>query len=407
VSSLAHNSLTRKAAPPQDTDAKKFIALAAGLRHGVPPDIRAEDCGAWRPHAEDLIRAAQVGGCDQVEVNLEVLARDGYTNVVEAIRKTPAPRKTHFRGSELLAVKFEPPAVIVPGLAYEGLNLCGGRPKMGKSWLGLQLAAAVESGGKLFNRDVPAARVLYLALEDNAARLQSRVNALHWQPSDRIDFHLEWSLLAEGGIDALAAAVEREKYKLIVIDTASAFMGGKIDQMDLGQTHDAFRALQRIGQDHHAAMWMIDHHRKSQDLEPDPINDLLGSTGKSAPADVVMGLYRSRGKAEATLMTVGRDLTEELTLALKWDRETCCWQYVGTADDVKRNSLQADIILALGELESATTSRLAQYLSKREPNISAELAELIKKGHVVKGERQGRTIPYMLTLAGKAALDGI
>ena len=54
-----------------------------------------------------------------------------------------------------------------------------GAPKLGKSWLALSLGIAVGSGGVALSKiDVDQGYVLYLALEDNARRLQERLRLL-------------------------------------------------------------------------------------------------------------------------------------------------------------------------------------------------------------------------------------
>ena len=54
-----------------------------------------------------------------------------------------------------------------------------GSPKLGKSWLGLGIAIAVAAGGFVLGTiEVERGEVLYLALEDNARRLQGRLRML-------------------------------------------------------------------------------------------------------------------------------------------------------------------------------------------------------------------------------------
>ena len=61
---------------------------------------------------------------------------------------------------------LEPMACLVDGLLTPGLYILGGSPKVGKSWMALQLCLAVCATRK--------SEVLYLALEDGPQRLHSR-----------------------------------------------------------------------------------------------------------------------------------------------------------------------------------------------------------------------------------------
>lgn len=51
--------------------------------------------------------------------------------------------------SDLLAHQFKPQEYLVDGLIAKGhLGILGGRPKSGKSWLGLQLAMCIDTGDR-------------------------------------------------------------------------------------------------------------------------------------------------------------------------------------------------------------------------------------------------------------------
>src|SRR5262245_2359473 len=60
---------------------------------------------------------------------------------------------------------FEPARFVVPSYITEGLTILAGRPKLGKSWLMLDIGLAVGRGGCWGNAKCDAGNVLYLALE--------------------------------------------------------------------------------------------------------------------------------------------------------------------------------------------------------------------------------------------------
>ncbi|MDP2815826.1 MAG: AAA family ATPase, partial [Rectinemataceae bacterium] len=64
--------------------------------------------------------------------------------------KPSQPLLKTFTASDLAKMVFPEPKWAVPGLLPEGLTILAGRPKRGKSWMGLGLALAVASGGKAF-----------------------------------------------------------------------------------------------------------------------------------------------------------------------------------------------------------------------------------------------------------------
>ena len=61
----------------------------------------------------------------------------------------------------------------------EGLTLLAARPKIGKTWLALDIAIAVATGGYCLG-DIKCEQgdVLFLALEDNKRRMQRRLTKL-------------------------------------------------------------------------------------------------------------------------------------------------------------------------------------------------------------------------------------
>lgn len=96
---------------------------------------------------------------------------------------TAAPETTLLTGLRtgdwLDAQDFPPLAWVVPDLLPEGFSLLVGGPKIGKSWLSLDVALAVATGGcALGNLPVASRPVLLLALEDGDRRLQDRAREL-------------------------------------------------------------------------------------------------------------------------------------------------------------------------------------------------------------------------------------
>lgn len=81
-----------------------------------------------------------------------------------------------FTANELQATDFPPLKFLVEGLITEGLTLLAGKPKMGKSWMALDIAMSVAIGCEaLGNRPCKKGVALYCALEDNPRRLRRRM----------------------------------------------------------------------------------------------------------------------------------------------------------------------------------------------------------------------------------------
>jgi DNA-binding transcriptional ArsR family regulator len=248
----------------------------------------------------------------------------------------------------------------------------------------------------MFGNPVDQGRVLFLALEDSGRRLKSRLVKQQIPSGADIIFHTAWQAFSDGGLMTLENAIRDEKISLAVIDTFSRAVG-RMDQLDPAEMTQVIGGLQRIAQANQVSVLLIDHHRKGGGFEADPIADILGATAKAAAADGALGLYRQNTKREYSLRITGRDV-EESELALIWDGLTCCWQSLGAADDVRENSLKADILQAMREIiedgELATTRRIADRIGKDPGNVSRALADLMAAGKIRRIEQRGRERPY-------------
>jgi hypothetical protein len=100
-----------------------------------------------------------------------------------ALEPAQPRRKTDWTVAELYKTELPTPAWIVPGLLPAGVASLAGRPKMGKSLLALQLAAAVAVGRAFVGLEVHAGPVLFLALEDPPQRLRLRCRRSAARPS--------------------------------------------------------------------------------------------------------------------------------------------------------------------------------------------------------------------------------
>ena len=118
-----------------------------------------------------------LGGIESVPET--AVAEASMTNLQRATDVDYEPLET-FDANWLIQQPRREPAWIAEDLVPTGLHLLTGAPKIGKSWLVLDLALAVNSGRPFWGYATRRCGVLYLALEDTLSRIQNRM----WDLSD-------------------------------------------------------------------------------------------------------------------------------------------------------------------------------------------------------------------------------
>lgn len=299
---------------------------------------------------------------------------------------------------DILLKDWPEPVWAVPGLLPVGLAILAGAPKVGKSWLALQIAQAVAAGGYVFGQEVTRGPVLYLALEDPPRRLKERMKKQGW-PSGlgcEADFMTVGSFmdkigdLRNGGGERLTRQIETRRYRLVVIDTLSRAVAG--DQNEAHEMTAWLTPVQELAHSQNCAVVLVDHHRKGGGSgDPDAIGDILGSTAKGAMSDTALGLYRERGKPGARLALTGREV-EEKTLDVKMDWHTGCWQLDSSSEGLTPQ--QSDLLDALESIGPAGVQDIADAVGRNRGNVYKQLAELERKGKVTREEKLWKKVPF-------------
>jgi replicative DNA helicase len=280
----------------------------------------------------------------------------------------------------------------LPGIIPNGLTIFGGRPKRGKSWFMLQAGCTFAIGGKFFESDLEIGRVLYYALEDPPRRLKERTARLNIDPSALIEFRIGIKPLQLGGLAEIESAARSEGFQMIVIDTIRRAMPGKDFTKDGALYDDILSRLQTIAHETNIAIVVILHTRKSTaGLDPDPVDDVLGSTGLTASADCVLALYRDAQTSNGRLLGRQRD-GEDIDLTIYFDPVTCAWQSKGDTEKIHATESEQEILDVLKDLKKAKAPTIAEIIGKNKKNTATRLTTLYLKGRVSKEMIDG--IPY-------------
>jgi len=277
----------------------------------------------------------------------------------------------------------------VPGYIAEGVTLLAGPPKIGKSWLALNLALAVAGAQPAFG-SIPCDNgdVLYLALEDNPRRLKARLEHIGMSTApDRLTFMTSWPTLDDGCLDEIDTwAQSSADPRLIVIDVLARVRepGNRSDRIYEGD-YRALTGLQMLAGNRGLAVLVIHHTRKMP--SDDPFDSVSGTYGLTGAADTVLVLKKDNGSAGTCRVFIygrGRDIAEIETIA-EFNRDNGTWQLIGEAHEIARTYERQAI---LDELKSAakplTAQEIADLLGKPYGAVRRTLARMAKAGEIEK-----------------------
>lgn len=290
-----------------------------------------------------------------------------------------------------MAREMPPVRWVVPGILPEGVTLLAGKSKIRKSWLCMGLCIAVAAGGYAFGRiGVERGDALYLALEDNERRMQSRLGKiLGTSPApDGFDYATAFPRLDEGGLDFLKGWLEEHpQARLVVIDTLAKIRPRpRNSQGGYQEDYEALEDLLPLAAEHQVAILVVTHTRKA--AATDVVDEINATTGLMGGVDGFMIVKTERGKNEATMFVTGREIEEEGELSLKWDRELHGWMLVGDAEETRLTEQRRAILDALRAAgEPMGPKAIAKAAGLNYGSVRNQLGDLAVDGRI---ERVGR-----------------
>jgi hypothetical protein len=284
----------------------------------------------------------------------------------------------------IMATKYPALRAIVPGYLYEGFSVLAGRQKLGKTWLGIDWAAAVATGGIAMG-SIPCEQgdVLYIDMENGPRRIQGRINTLFPDERNRPNLsRLEWVTEAPQLDHGFIAELERWRMSvsvptLAIIDVLQRIKPpGSLARNAYENDYSIWAPLQHWATSNGIAVLGL-HHTKKGGAD-DPLEALSGSNGLSACADTTIVLDQNQNGR--TLYVRGRDVEEKETAVIFAAGN---WTVLGEASDVRRSDERSVIVSTLTDnREPMTPSELAAALGKQPNNIKQLLFKMAKAGEL-------------------------
>ena len=227
--------------------------------------------------------------------------------------------------TELYRTSYGSRPPIIDGLLYTGAYILAGAPKIGKSFLVAQIAYHVSTGKKLWGLDVHQGTVLYLALEDDYQRIQSRMFMMYGvEDSENLYFATVANKIGNGLDEQLEYFIKAHPYtKLIIIDTMQKIREVGGEAYSYASDYEIIGKLKKFADKHQICVLVVHHTRKQP--AGDTFEMISGTTGLLGCADGSLLMQKKKRTAlEATIDVVGRDQQDQI-LYISKDPDTQIW----------------------------------------------------------------------------------
>ena len=226
---------------------------------------------------------------------------------------------------ELYDTAYPPKLPIIDGLLYNGTYLFVGSPKIGKSFFMAQIGYHISKGIPLWGFSVRQGTVLYLALEDDYARLQKRLSQMFgMEGSENFYFATKSKSLNDGLEKQLVTFVtEHKDARLIIIDTLQKVREVGGDKFSYASDYEIVTKLKAFS-DKYGICFLVVHHTRKMESS-DSFDMISGTNGLLGAADGAFVMQKEkRTDNKAVLEVAGRDQQDQI-LYLKKDPETQIW----------------------------------------------------------------------------------
>ncbi len=227
--------------------------------------------------------------------------------------------------TELYDTAYMPRMPVIEGLLNCGLCIFSGAPKIGKSFLVLQMSYSVATGQPLWDYMVNQGDVLYLALEDNYCRLQERLAKMFGERAAKnlyLAIHSE--KIQSGLVEQIQKFIkDHPNTRLVVIDTLQKIREGQDDRYSYANDYDNITKLKQFSDENIVCVLVVHHTRKLE--SSDSFAMISGTNGLLGAADAAFILRKDKRTEDTAILEItGRDQPDQ-QLTLKRDGETCLW----------------------------------------------------------------------------------
>lgn len=379
-----------------------LLRMASHLRHsGVEGKPFEAALLAWNRERCDPPQDE----ADVLRIARDYLAKPEDRELAQALTDAEKLNANNMKVFEEMVIVIKTP--IVNDLLFPGAWLLTGRPKIGKSWLLLQLALAVQEGDTFLGFNCPRADVLAIFAEDDDARLQKRLRLLGVAKTPPIlYFNREhFRDLAKQFAERLTFTQWLEAFltghpqiKLVLIDTETTVLQmwtGECQSTHLRVTHSDYkqtREFDEVALRRQVAIIMVNHAGKTRGWKWTDIHELInrsmtaeaGVSGSIAIADPPDADPLNTDSSLKVFGVRGRDLDHAILLAVHQEKELPRFISDGPYREVVQSEAETEVLEALQQCSPAegwaSASDIGAVCGKKPNTVIRVLTRMVKKG---------------------------
>lgn len=294
---------------------------------------------------------------------------------------------------------------LIEGLwGSESVGFVGGKPKVWKTWLVLEMAIAVATGKPclgIYAVPSPGKVLLFLA-EDEGSQVRARLQALCHARGvvlNDLDVHFitasRLELNRQNDFERLESVIKSLQPKLLVLDPFVRVFSG--DEDDSGHVSRVLGRLRQLQREHRVAVGVVHHFKKGKNESGG--DALRGSSDMFAWADSALFLRRQADRVRVEVQHRAAPSPASPTILLTEADGGLRLDVV--ADDEQdadapppERDLKAEVVTALRAAAGALGhGELRVQLRVRNERVGELLAELEKEGVIRRHGREWQLVP--------------
>ena len=293
-------------------------------------------------------------------------SEESFEEMCRKMQRITDPRYLHtITLTELFQTSYTSRPPIIEGLLYAGAYILAGAPKIGKSFMVAQIAYHVSTGQDLWEYKVHQGTVLYLALEDDFQRIQSRMFMMYGvEDTPNLHFATTAGKIGNGLDEQLENFIrEHSDTNLIIIDTMQKIREVGGEAYSYASDYEIIGKIKQFADQHGICVLTVHHTRKQQ--ADDSFETISGTTGLLGCADGSLLMQKKkRTGLDATVKVVGRDQQDQI-LYLKKDPQTQIWNLERLENELQKeppNPVLETVAKMVTEVWCGSPTELVSFL---------------------------------------------